>query len=349
MSLKQYIDGYENFKRSIYTRCKQLNAPIAIVGTNRSAVFLLETIEHGDILIRGVFETEKFRNQTEFKGYPVRPLQELKELDSEDVVIIASSAEATDLYETFMAIQSCCRCKVIHLKTLLDVYLLMKELKEPLQFKFDQFLFGRGFANLDYEDPYWHPVPPDVDFSNKTVLELGPFEGNNSVMLMGFKPKKVIGLEGRPLNFAKVSVIKALYGWENYSLILGDMHVFPQLVKEKIDIIFCSGVFYHSPQPWWLLKTCMEHCDTIVLCGHISSEHSTHQRRFQEVSLESGRYRFEIYPECGDDFSGLTNHSLWFKEDDLIHFLDYYGFTYKKYHSTVNSTGLWIFSVVIKK
>jgi hypothetical protein len=95
----------------------------------------------------------------------------------------------------------------------------------------------------------------------------------------------------------------------------------------------------------------MQHSDTIVLCGHISSEHSRPDRQFREVALESGTYSFEIYPEFGwdDGLSGVTSDSLWFKEKDLIHFLDYHGFRFNKYSTHVNQLGEWMMSVVTKK
>ena len=59
----------------------------------------------------------------------------------------------------------------------------------------------------------------------------------------------------------------------------------------------------------------------------------------------------EIYPECGwdDGLSGVTRDSLWFKEKDLIHFLDYQGFHFNKYSTHVNDLGEWMMSTVTKK
>ncbi|MFQ5449705.1 MAG: class I SAM-dependent methyltransferase [Nitrospinaceae bacterium] len=337
-------------RRCIYAQCKQLNGCIAVVGTKASASLFLMALENTDIPLIGVFEEDAYREKDTLEGHLIRPMTELSELKAEDVVVIASSAEASQLYDTFLKIQSLCPCRTIHLKTLLRTYSLIEELRDPLNFQFDDFLFGRGLSPLAGESPYWHPVPPGVDFQNKTVLELGPFEGHDTVMIMDQKPRKVIGLEARPLNYAKTSVIRSLYNWRNYELILGDMHLFPQLVTEKIDIIFCAGVFYHSDKPWWLLKTCMEHSDTIVLCGHISSDHSPPGRKTRDVTLESGTYTFEVYPEGGweDGLSGVTGESLWFKEEDLIHFLNYHGFGFKKYSSHVNPQGLWMLSVVTR-
>ncbi len=347
---KSQID-WRQIKRCVLAECKKLDARIAVVGTKESASCLLDIIADTDIPLAGIYERVEFNGKPQFHGHPVHPLNELSQLKPEDVVVIASSAEATQLYDTFMRIRSLCPCRVIHLKTLLRTFSLIDELKDPLKFEFDHFLFGNGLLPLSGESSYWHPVPPDVDFRDKTVLELGPFEGHDTVMILDQKPKKVIGLEARPLNYAKISVMRSLYNWQNYELLLGDMHLFPQLVKDKIDIIFCAGVFYHSDKPWWLLENCMEQCDTIVLCGHVASEHSPSGQQKRQVTLASGTYDFEVYPECGweDGLSGVTSESLWFKEEDLIHFLDYHGFRFKKYSEHVNPLGLWMMSVVTRK
>lgn len=350
-SVGQLIYRHEMLKRHIYGKCKHLATKIAIVGTSQSAELVLDAIADKDIDIAGVYEHDIFYKKITLHGYPVRRVTELSKLKPEDVVIIASSAEATVLYESFMVIKSLCKARVFHLKSFFDAYMLYEELKAPLQIQFDHFTFNRGLFTLPGEGPFWHDVPPGVNFKNKVILELGPFEGHDTVMLMAQKPKKVISLEARPLNHAKISVLRSLHNWQNHELILGDMHLFPQLVGDKIDIIYCSGVLYHSSAPWWLLKSCLDRSDIIVLCGHVASEHSNHPRKFKEVKLESGAYQFEIYPELGwdDGLSGVVGHSLWFTEEDLVRFLDFYGFEFKKYDSHINSTGLWISSVVTRK
>lgn len=349
MEIDKCAHRHEILIKCLYLKCKELNANIAILGTKYSAAILLEAIDRTDIPIAGIFEKEEFKKDTTFKGYPVQPIEELAGLRPDDVVIIASSAEATDLDDTFFLIQSLCSCKTLHFKSLLDLFYLREELKEPLKFDYDEFLFAQINPTETTKYPYWYPLPPGVDFKNKTILELGPFEGQVSLMIMKQSPKKVIALEARPYNYAKTSVISSLNKWQNYELLLGDMHLFPQLVKEKIDIIFCAGVLYHSAKPWWLLKTCMEQCNTIILCTHVASKHSPpHHQKKEVISLESGTYQFEVHEEYGweDHLSGVSKESLWFKEEDLIQFLDFYGFQYKKFITRINQAGLAVGSVV---
>jgi hypothetical protein len=335
--------------RSIYVRCKQMNAPLAVVGTSSSAELLMEIVQRGELPLAGLFDQEKFKKSDDVLGQPVQPIEQLAALPKNAVVIIASSAESTNLYDTFQRIRALCPCKTVHLKVLMDLFFLKEELKAPLEYQFDDFLFGRGFHPLRDEIPFWRPLPPDADFTGKTVLELGPCEGHDTVDIMSRNPKKLIALEARPKNFAKISVTRALYNWKNHELLLGDMHLFPQLVKEKIDVIICRGVFYHSDKPWWLLQSCMEHADTIYLAGHVASEHSRHHRTFTDITLDGEKYTFEIYPESGDHLAGLSNHSLWFFEKDLIRFFDHHGFEYRKYGEGMAEPTGWLIDAVVRR
>jgi len=350
MFIENFISKYEDVKVMVYARCKQLNARLAIVGTKSSASLLLDILQGTDVSLAGIYEVDRYSETAVFKGYSVRNAQELSQLEPEDVVIIASMAQATDLYDTIQEIQSNCACKILTLRCLLDTFFLREELKSPLKFEYDNFLFGKSLDST-CKDSHWYPFPPTLDLENKTVLELGPFEGQVTLMIMSQRPKKIVGLEARPLNYAKVSVIRSIYNWNNYELVLGDMHLFPQLTQDKFDTIFCAGVLYHSDRPWWLLKTCMKHCNTIVLCGHVAAENSGHSTETREVVLEIGPCQFEVRKENGwdDGLSGVSRESLWFKEKDLIRYLDHYGFDYLKYGSMKNSAGQLIYSLARRK
>ncbi|QPJ65394.1 MAG: DUF1698 domain-containing protein [Candidatus Nitrohelix vancouverensis] len=347
MKLGKLLQAQVGFPKYINAKLKRLRGRIAIVGTRTAAEALLRAIDLGGINFLGIYEVDPdYKPGHELLGHKVKPLTNLARLKPTDTIVIASSQEAEVLYETIHQIENISRAKVIHFKSLMDVYMLHDELHDLLKFDFGEFLFWDGL----FLEKNWHPLPPKVSFKNKIVLELGPYEGNQTVMLARQNPAKIIAIESRPINYAKTSLIRSMYNFQNFELILGDMHLFPQLVKDKIDIIFCSGVLYHSSKPWWLLENCLKHADTVVVSGHVSSAESTHAMGFQTIELESGSYEFEIQPEFGweDNRSGVATTSLWFKEEDLIRFAKYYGFNFKKYDSTVNKTGLWI-SAVLKR
>jgi len=355
MNLAQVVDQYEDLKRSVdvlkrilFVRCKELESSIAIVGSKDSASLLLDALEGTDIPLVGIFDQARLQNRNTLAGHSIRPLEDLSSLGPEDIVLIASNASATALMETRQTIQTLCPAQILDLKNLADVYNVIMGLKKPLDFQYEEYLFDYWVRDRLGEDTPWSFLPPGIDMKDKTILELGPFEAHNTIALMQQCPKQVIALESRPINFAKVSVVQSLMGWSNFSLRLGDMHVFPELVREPIDIIFSSGVFYHSDKPWWLLQTCMDYCDTMILCGQVSSKHSPPGRKFKSVTLENETYEFEVYPEFGDPLSGMADHSLWFKEKDLQRFVEGMGCRYEKFNEWVNPHGLWICSTVTR-
>ncbi len=337
----------QSMETVLKARCQALGVPVAIVGTQSAAVLLFNVLQNAQVPLAGIYE--KSPHAAELQGLEVRPLETLSEVDPKTVVVVASSASSIELEDTLTRINSVFKGQVLCLEHLLDLPGLFQALKTSLDYKYGPHILDEWAKQMNEPPSHWPHVPDGFSVEGKTVLEFGPFEGHFSMMLMSQKPKRVIGLEGRPDNYAKVALLKAYLDWSNYTLRFGDMHLFPSLVPEALDVIFCSGVLYHSEKPWWLLKSCMEKCDTIILSGHVSSEHSKKPQRFQNVELENGTFEFEVFAEGGDNLSGLTPHSLWFKEEDLISFVNHHGFQYEKYREWVNPHGLWICSQLTRK
>jgi len=308
---------------------------------------VLDALDEARVPVAGLFE--KSPHPAEFHGQPVKPLEALARLASDCVVVMASLAPAIELEATLSRVRALFAGRVLCLEQLLDLATLFKELSEPLDYKYDAFVLEEWCRHLDGETSPWHYLPPGFSLEGRTVLEFGPFEAHFSMMLMTHNPGRVIALEGRADNFAKTAVLKAYLDWPNYTLRFGDMHLLRELVPEPVDVIFCSGVLYHSEKPWWFLKSCMDKCDTLILSTHVASEHSPKPRRFKEVELETGPCRFEIFAEGGDNLSGLSGHSLWFSEEDLERFGEHHGFRYEKFNEWVNPHGLWICSLLTRR
>lgn len=346
-STEELDETRKTLETVLAARCRAFGTPVAVVGTQSAAVFLLKILSEADIPLAGVFE--KSPHPAELHGIEVQSLESLSEMDSQTVVLVASSASSIELEDTLTRIDSVFNGQVFCLEHLLDLPSLFQALKAPLDYKYGPHILDEWARQMHEVPSYWPHIPDGFNVEGKTVLEFGPFEGHFSMMLMSQKPKRVIGLEGRPDNYAKVALLKAYHDWSNYTLRFGDMHLFPALVPETLDVIFCSGVLYHSEKPWWFLKTCLDKCDTIVLSGHVSSEHSPEPRQFQQVKLDIGTCDFEVFAEGGDNLSGLTSKSLWFKEEDLIAFVNHHGFKYEKFREWTNPHGLWICSLLTKE
>ncbi len=331
----------------ISNRCKSLKAPIAIVGSRNSSKHILKILKDAEIIVTGIYDDTP--HPTELGGKKVQPIQALSTIDPQPVVLVASLDSSIELEETLQRIQNVFPGRVLCLEHLLDLPTLFHDLKIPLDYKYNELLLSGWRKHLIEKPSPWQYLPPDFNLKNKTVLEFGPFEGHFSMMLMEQEPKRVIGLEGRSDNYAKTALLKAYMDWDNYTLRFGDMHLFPSIVPEPLDVIFCSGVLYHSEKPWWFLETCMNHCDTIILSSQVASKHSPEPRRFKEVTLDAGKFSFEIFSEGGDNLSGLSKQSLWFHEEDLAQFVEHHGFHYEKFNEWVNPHGLWICSILNRK
>ncbi len=339
-------ESRQSMEKVLMARCRAFGAPVAIIGAQSAAASLLKIIQQADLPLAGIFE--KSPHPAELLGQEVQPLLALGQVASNVVVVVASSASSIELEETLNHIRTLFKGQVFCLEHLLDLPNLFEALKTPLDYKYGTHILDEWARQMNDAPSHWPHMPDGFSVEGKTVLEFGPFEGHFSMMLMSQKPKQVIGLEGRPDNYAKVALLKAYLDWSNYSLRFGDMHLFPSLVPETLDVIFCSGVLYHSEKPWWLLKTCMDKCDTVVLSGHVSSEHSRKPCKFQEVVLDNEMYTFEVFAEGGDNLSGLTQQSLWFKEEELKRFVNLNGFKYEKFREWVNPHGLWVCSLLTR-
>ncbi len=344
-------DKSSEFRQSIIrilsARCRALNAPIAVVGTQSAASFLLELLESEQLPCAGVFD--KSPHPVRLENRSVASIEQLADLDPNTVVIVAASTTAIEQEETLRQVQHAFQGQVLCLDHLLGLPALFQALEAPLDYKYGAHILNELANQTSGVESYWPHMPDGFSVKGKTVLEFGPFEGHFSMMLMSQEPKRVIGVEGRADNYAKCALLKAHLDWSSYTLRFGDMHLFPGLVPEAIDVIFCSGVLYHSEKPWWFLKTCMDKCDTIILSTHVSSEHSPQPRRFREVTLDIGPCSFELFHEGGDNLSGLTGQSLWFQEPDLIRFVHHHGFEYEKYREWTNPHGLWICSLLTRR
>ena len=350
-AVQQQRGGTGEFRQStinvLAARCRALGAPVAVVGTQATAAFLLELLEKENIPCAGVFEKSPY--PAECAGHSVKPLAQLAETGPDTVVIVTAPADAGGLEDTFKQTHAAFHGRVLCLEQLLDLPGLFQALETPLDYKYGAHILNEWAHHLDGKVSHWPHWPDGFSVQGKTVLEFGPFEGHFSMMLMAQKPERVIAVEGRADNFAKTALLKASLDWSNYTLRFGDMHLFPALVPENIDVIFCSGVLYHSEKPWWFLKSCLDKCDTIILSTHVSSDHSPEPRRFRQVTLDSGTYSFELFHEGGDNLSGLSSESLWFKEEDLTAFVNHHGFEYQKYREWTNPHGLWICSLLTRK
>lgn len=181
-----------------------------------------------------------------------------------------------------------------------------------------------------------------IDVRGKNVLELGPYEGQHTIILEKMGAKKITSLEGRAENLEKCLRIKKKYRLENTEFILKnieDLYEGHDKLKsrQQYDLVFCFGLLYHLPDPVKALSWMKKQGKQLLLGTQYveESDLSYYQSSdFQPFTYTSGRkkYRGMKHQEGGliDTASGMSAYSVWLYESELVKALTAAG--YKKIH-----------------
>lgn len=108
-----------------------------------------------------------------------------------------------------------------------------------------------------------------IDFRNKTVLDIGCWDGFWSFYAEKKGAKRVLATDDQTQNWAGSSGLKLAHKLYRSSVeIRDDISVYKlQDLEEKFDIIMCLGVYYHLIDPFYAFAQ-IRHCchdDTIVI------------------------------------------------------------------------------------
>ena len=141
----------------------------------------------------------------------------------------------------------------------------------------------------------------------RKVLELGSFEGGHTFALAK-QPGilHVMGLEGRAANLKRAEFAKQMMGIRNVQFVRVNFEEPGVLEKfHGFDAVCCSGVLYHLPRPWELLKQLEKISSRLFLCTHYCTA--------DNATVEQGSYKGVWYEEGGltDPLSGLSRKSFW--------------------------------------
>ena len=171
----------------------------------------------------------------------------------------------------------------------------------------------------------------------ETILELGAHEGNHSLQLAA-RPgvKRVVALEGRPDNVRRARLVLEAFPAANVDFRHYDIERFDPSEFQGFDAVFCSGLLYHLPEPWKLLRNLEGLCRFLYL--------DTHYAAAEEVQV--GPYRGRWHPEGPDPLSGLSPRSFWFTFLDLVLILMERGFLVRYVRDGANGQKdrAWIFA-----
>lgn len=163
-----------------------------------------------------------------------------------------------------------------------------------------------------------------LDLSDKSVLEVGCFEGIHTLGLVEFCPR-VTAIDVRPINVLKTLARLSAHG-RSAAAYTVDIEQ-PDALPGRFDVMFHCGVLYHLENPVTHLQAALRACDAIYLDTHVASP----GRDSDEADFAGRRYRGYRHVEGGwqDPFSGRGSSAFWLRREDIASLFDEAGFSFE--------------------
>jgi hypothetical protein len=176
-------------------------------------------------------------------------------------------------------------------------------------------------------------------FSNLSILELGPYEAYTTWQFERLGAREVTAIEANDLNFLKSLVVKEVTGLRARFL-FGDFAGHLERETRRYDLVWASGVLYHSTDPLRLLDLIARATDAIFIHTHYYAPQIESSSPHAWSFFEPGRNRVarvdgrEITLHCkaygqlkrGSFSGGPADHAYWMEKDDLLAWLRGRGF-----------------------
>jgi predicted RNA methylase len=191
-----------------------------------------------------------------------------------------------------------------------------------------------------FEDrrPLWAASNIPNGFEGKSVLELGPFEGYMTYLMVQMGAHEVMSVEANSINFLKCLCVKELYALSAAKFVFGDIVKYVMECERYFDIVWASGMIYHLQDPIVFIERISSMADYVFVWTHYYDSHvmstlaNGQERhfvpqldRFQEhggrnVALYARSYLIPDYeaniPTNWE--GGLEQITFWLSKDDLL-------------------------------
>lgn len=160
-----------------------------------------------------------------------------------------------------------------------------------------------------------------INLSQKSVLEIGCFEGIHTAGLVHYCPD-VTAIDVRPQNVMKTLARLSWHGLSAKVFQADAEELGPEF--SSFDVIFHVGVLYHLKSPVEHLRALGAMCTYLYLDTHVAAGDGK-----TALTIAGNTYRGTLYTERGwkDPFSGKDSHSFWLSRDSLLLALKHAGFS----------------------
>ena len=199
--------------------------------------------------------------------------------------------------------------------------------------------------------------------TGKSVCEIGPFEGYQTLGLSQQGVASITSVEANSFNFLKCLCLKEICKFDA-TFEFGDGLGFLRETPQHFDLIFASGVLYHLQTPFEFLSAAMAKSDHIYLWTHyydaeVISAHPTVAQHFvptldQEFDGDDHSYKMFARSYMIRNYQtsipaywegGLQDITFWVEKEALLDHLRRGGFDNIHIHADTAGKGMPIISL----
>lgn len=141
-------------------------------------------------------------------------------------------------------------------------------------------------------------VDSNDSLAGKSILELGAYEGYDTLNMHNRGAEKIVAIEGNPRNFLKCCAVKNHFRLDSAQFLLGDCNKYLDQCDEKFDMILAAGILYHLYDPISALQKIARLTDCIAI-------DTTYYHK--DPALQAFRFTGETKPL---DVPGMQGHVL---------------------------------------
>lgn len=159
-------------------------------------------------------------------------------------------------------------------------------------------------------------------FDGTDILELGPLEGGHTYQLEQLGSASVTAVEANTEAFLKCLVVKEICQLRRSHFLLGDIVEYLEATSHRFDVVFCSGVLYHMPDPLRLIQNIARVTDRCFIWTHYYAadmHNLNHEPRERTLNGFSATYWSHTYGDKAKAFwGGNQQTAAWLERASLL-------------------------------
>ena len=174
-------------------------------------------------------------------------------------------------------------------------------------------------------DPRISYLHNKINLSNKSVLEVGCYEGIHTIAL-SLLSKEVYAVDSRIENVVKTITRANIMGFNPIVSICNLEDEKDVVNLSRVDVVHHVGVLYHLTNPVKNLYEMSLLANKVIL---LDTHYATEKMINNTYIFNNNEYKYYHYSESGraDVFSGMNDHAKWLLKDDIINTLKVMGFS----------------------